>query len=206
MAAVLPSGRKALPSCSNSASYFPGPQAVSAFFNSASPMPSRSVSGFRLGARVMILPMSRSRFGQPSSRWPMPGAKASSTVEWQMAQVMPTDWTVPSFVQEALDAHDRIQLEQGDRGGRVVEIDFLLFHLLDEVRGKRVHIDLQADFQRGFRTQPGTDAAELLAGDGLVQLEAHRPRTLRRRRCRSGRFVSLLRSSAQHSHPGLTPH
>ena len=43
------------------------------------------------GASVMILPTSRSRLGQPSSRRPMPGAKASSTVEWQMAQVMPTD-------------------------------------------------------------------------------------------------------------------
>ena len=38
----------------------------------------------------MIAPGLRSRFGQPSSRLPMPGVTESSTVEWQMAQVMPS--------------------------------------------------------------------------------------------------------------------
>ncbi len=38
----------------------------------------------------MIAPTSRSRFGQPSSRRPMPAANELSTVEWQSAQVIPT--------------------------------------------------------------------------------------------------------------------
>ena len=39
----------------------------------------------------MIAPGLRSRLGQPSSRLPIPGATELSTVEWQMAHVMPTD-------------------------------------------------------------------------------------------------------------------
>ena len=38
----------------------------------------------------MIAPTLRSRLGQPSSRLPIPGANALSTVEWQSAQVTPT--------------------------------------------------------------------------------------------------------------------
>ena len=38
----------------------------------------------------MIAPGLRSRFGQPSSRAPIPGANELSTVEWQSAQVIPT--------------------------------------------------------------------------------------------------------------------
>src|SRR5262245_3710717 len=44
----------------------------------------------------MISPTLRSRFAQPSSRAPMPGANESSTVLWQSAHVMPTDSTLPS--------------------------------------------------------------------------------------------------------------
>src|SRR5690349_11853089 len=42
------------------------------------------------GDRATMAPTLRSWLGQPSSRWPMPGANELSTVEWQSAQVMPT--------------------------------------------------------------------------------------------------------------------
>ena len=42
------------------------------------------------GDSAMIAPRLRSRFGQPSSRLPMPGGKELSTVEWHNAQVVPT--------------------------------------------------------------------------------------------------------------------
>src|SRR3954451_10734871 len=39
----------------------------------------------------MIAPTLRSRFGQPSWRWPTPGATELLTVEWQTAQVSPIE-------------------------------------------------------------------------------------------------------------------
>ena len=46
-------------------------------------------NGVSLGAIATMAPTLRSRFGQPSSRLPMPLVSASFTVEWQSAQVMP---------------------------------------------------------------------------------------------------------------------
>ena len=43
----------------------------------------------------MIPPTFRSRLAHPSSRWPIPGAKESSTVEWHSAHWMPTEVNVP---------------------------------------------------------------------------------------------------------------
>src|SRR5918993_1002433 len=53
----------------------------------------------RAGDRAIIAPTFKSLAGQPSSRWPTPIATELSTVEWQMAQVIPTDL---SWVPETL--------------------------------------------------------------------------------------------------------
>ena len=53
----------------------------------------------------------------------MPGANESSTVEWQSAHWMPIDRSSPSPVEETGHADDRVQLEQRERRGRVIEID-----------------------------------------------------------------------------------
>jgi hypothetical protein len=71
-------------------------------FNVISSTSSRSVSGVLFGASEMIVPTLRSRFGQPSRRRPIPGANESSTVEWQTAQVIPTELSVPSLLKKPL--------------------------------------------------------------------------------------------------------
>ncbi len=44
----------------------------------------------------------------------MPGANESSTVEWQSAHVIPTLRELVGVVDLADDAHDGVQLQQGD--------------------------------------------------------------------------------------------
>src|SRR5689334_5779873 len=79
----------------SSASNLPGPQLASTFFTVASSAPRTFSTGLRLGARETIAPTLRSRFGQPSRRLPMPGANELLTVEWQTAQVSPTERREP---------------------------------------------------------------------------------------------------------------
>src|SRR3954452_10618227 len=98
VAAVLPSGRKPLPSRNSSGLPFPGPQAPRTFLTVAASTPSRSVTGLRFGASDTIAPTFRSRFGQPSSRPPTPGATELLTVEWQTAQVRPTELIRPLWL------------------------------------------------------------------------------------------------------------
>src|SRR6188472_2185863 len=53
-------------------------------------------------ADATIAPTSRSRFGQPSRRRPIPFANESSTVEWQRAQVVPMDVSWPPLLKKPL--------------------------------------------------------------------------------------------------------
>src|SRR3954454_9795806 len=98
VAADVPSGRNAFPSRSSSASNLPGPQLFRTCRTVASSTLSMSATGCSRpgGARLTIAPTFRSRFAQPSSRCPMPGAKESSTAVWQAAQVMPTEVRLPA--------------------------------------------------------------------------------------------------------------
>ena len=146
-----------------------------------------SAIGARLGASETIRPTFRSWFGQPSSRLPIPGANESSTVEWQRAQVMPIELSEPPLSKNALDADDRVQLQERERGRRIVEIDLALLELRLEVPREGIDVDLQAgDGEGRLRADTRADASEGGALDRLVQLE-HRPSSPRRRRCRSGR-------------------
>src|SRR4051812_23004174 len=95
VAAVLPSGRKPLPSRNSSASNLPGPHAARTFFTVAASTPKRSVMGLRFGASETIAPTFRSRLGHPSRRLPTPGATELFTVEWQTAHVSPTELIAP---------------------------------------------------------------------------------------------------------------
>src|SRR5215208_7691975 len=47
----------------------------------------------RAGDNAIMAPGFKSRLDQPSSRLPTPAATALSTVEWQMAHVIPTDFS-----------------------------------------------------------------------------------------------------------------
>jgi len=79
--ARLPSGRRAFPSLSSSASKQPGPHPLNTFFRVAASTPRRSVKGLRFGASDTIAPTFRSLLAQPSRRFPMPGANEPSQGE-----------------------------------------------------------------------------------------------------------------------------
>src|SRR4030095_2002239 len=95
LAATLPSGRNAFPSINKTAANFPGPQSPRTFRKVGSSTCNISAIGFALSVNEIMPPTLRSLFGHPSSRLPIPGAKESSTVEWQTAQVIPIDCKAP---------------------------------------------------------------------------------------------------------------
>ena len=57
------------------------PQLARTFLTVATSVPRSSLNGERLGASETMAPKFRSRFAQPSKRFPIPGIKESSTVE-----------------------------------------------------------------------------------------------------------------------------
>ena len=78
------------------------------------------------GDNAMIAPTFRSRFGHPSSRLPMPGAKELSTVEWHNAQVVPTLLRLQDIVfpiDLAFKPDHGIEFEQHERGRWTFQID-----------------------------------------------------------------------------------
>src|SRR5215831_8279611 len=101
-AAERPLGWNALPSSSNSASNLPGPHALSTLCTVATSVCSRSAMGCRFGANPMMAPTFRSRLAQPSRRWPMPGTRELSTVEWHSAHSMPTELRLPLLSKKPL--------------------------------------------------------------------------------------------------------
>ena len=86
----------------------------------------------------------------------MPGAKELSTVEWHSAHSMPTELSRAAAVEEALDADHRVQLQQRQRDGRVVQVDLAVARcaVRTGVR-QRVDVDLQADRSAVFGLTPG---------------------------------------------------
>ena len=81
-----------------------------------------------------------------------------------------------TVVEEALDADDRVQLQERERGRRTVEVDLALLELRLEVPREGIDVDLQAgDGERRLRADTGADASEGGALDRLVQLELAAP-------------------------------
>lgn len=78
VAADFPSGRKAFPSISNSASNLPSRQLFNTTCTVATSTPPQAAD---FGEAATIAPTLKSRFAQPSDRSPIPGAKESLTVE-----------------------------------------------------------------------------------------------------------------------------
>src|SRR6185312_12216955 len=63
-------------------------------------------------------------------------------------------------------------------GRRVFQVDAPAFERRNQVIGKRVGIDLEADGERRAGAHARADATETLAGDGFVQLEGAAPEVL----------------------------
>src|SRR5215471_16223982 len=97
-----PLGWNALPSSSSSASNLPGPHALRTLCTVATLTCSKSAIGCRFGANPMMAPTFRSRLAQPSRRWPMPGTRELSTVEWHSAHSMPTELRLPLLSKKPL--------------------------------------------------------------------------------------------------------
>ena len=100
----------------------------------------------------MMAPGLRSRFGQPSSRLPIPLANESSTVEWQMAQVIPTrvnvscpptDSTVPTTPTTAFS------FSSAKRGRGAGQTDRLILDPGHHLGGQCLRVHLQAHRERG---------------------------------------------------------
>ena len=153
--------------------------------------------GGRLGASAMIAPTSRSRFAQPSSRRPMPGAKESSTVEWQSAHWMPIERGCPSPSKKPVTPTTAFEPEQRERRRRIVEVDLAAPELRAEraaaARPRRPS-GRRASAVRGLTPAPTPPCASPAIAS--VQAGACRPRTPRRRRCRSGRCSRPSSTSA----------
>ena len=89
---------------------------------------------------------------------------------------MPIELSEPPVVEEALDADDRVQLQERERRRRTVEVDLAALELRLEVPRERIDVDLQAgDGEGRLRADTGADASESGALDRLVQLELAAP-------------------------------
>src|SRR5690606_1997193 len=97
------------------------------------------------------------------------------------------------LVQERLDADDRIQLEQCERGCRIVEIYLAGRNLLLERLGQGIGINLEADRQRGLWRDAGTDATILFTGHRLVQLQRIAPEGLAAERVVAKGILALIK-------------
>jgi hypothetical protein len=67
------------------------------------------------------------------------------------------------FIKEARDSYDSVQLQQGQRYCRVIQIHLTLSKLPDQVFRQRIDIDLQANRQSGRRTDTRAYTAKLFA-------------------------------------------
>src|SRR5262245_26681043 len=152
-----------------------GPQLVRTRRTVFSSTPSRSANGFSVGAAATIAPTFRSRFGQPSSRRPMPLANESSTVEWQSADWMARPVIFLVLLSKMPVSPTTVRAKQLLSGLRPVEIDRAGLQGLQENARQRADVDLESELQRLPGGDPGPRAAQLLPGDRLVKTELSAP-------------------------------
>src|SRR5262249_26619429 len=85
---------------------------------------------------------------------------------------------VPTGVEATGHPDHRVELEQCQRGRRVVQVDLTPLELLAEASRQRVEVDLQADAECGGWTEARPDTAVLRAGDRLVEVQLAAPEIL----------------------------
>src|SRR3954466_1850497 len=155
VAAVLPSGRKPLPSRKSSASNLPGPHAARTFLTVAASTPSRSVTGLRFGASETIAPTLRSRLGQPSRREPMPGATELFTVEWHTAHVRPIEVNRPVLLRWGLTPTTALSLTSATVVAGELRLTLPAFSALSTESGRAFASTLRPTDSAVFGLTPG---------------------------------------------------
>src|SRR5262249_47084701 len=83
-----------------------------------------------------------------------------------------------SLIEKASHAHDCIGLEQQQRIGRIVQIDFAGFDGAGDNLRHRLHINFQTEFERLFRAHPWSHPTQLFALDRLMKLNLPTPEIL----------------------------
>ena len=125
VAADLPSGRNALPSRSSSASNLPGPQACSTVRTVGDVRAKQLANGSRLGASAMIAPDVEVAVGPAVE--PMADAGRERVVDGRVAErALDADRRQRAAGEEARHADDRVELQQRERDGGIVEVDLSL--------------------------------------------------------------------------------
>ena len=195
VAAALPSGREALPSSRSSASNLPGPQLVSTVAHG------RLVDAEQLRERrdarrerddladvqVAVRPAVEPRADAGSERVVDRASGRART--W-----MPTDSSCAAAVrEEPRTPTTALSWSSASVDGRIVEIRPARLEAPHERRAAaRRTSTLRPSASAALRAQARADAAVRGARDRLVQASARRPRTPRRRTCRSGTCCGLL--------------
>src|SRR5262252_10281562 len=75
------------------------------------------------------------------------------------------------IIEGPLHTQDRVEFDERQRGRWIIQINLPLLYLLNQVRGQRIQIHLQAHSKGGAGTDAGTAPAELAALDRLMKLQ-----------------------------------
>src|SRR5690349_22125250 len=84
----------------------------------------------------------------------------------------------PRRVEVSLNAEYRIQLQQSQRHSGIVQVHRAHLDLLDERLGQCVHVDLEADGQRGFWADARAFTTQRCALDSFMELQCTTPKLL----------------------------
>src|SRR5439155_15924360 len=113
-----------------------------------------------------------------------------------------TSGGVVGVVEDPFDAHHSPELQQGQRRGRIVQVDLARLNGADNGRRQRVGVYLEANLQSQAGTDAATDAArEVRAFDGLVQRDRVADEALA-----TERVVAKRRAALIHKVAGVVAH
>src|SRR5581483_10507011 len=81
-------------------------------------------------------------------------------------------------VKEAGDSHHRVELHQGQRVRRIIEVNLIVSQFLHQVGWQGIHIYFQPQSQRLSGADPRANPSKGLTLDSLVELERVAPERL----------------------------
>src|SRR5579864_284995 len=111
---------------------------------------------------------------------PMSDPRSKRIVYARMAEgaLNPHRANLPVFVKEAGDSDNRIQFQERQRRGWIVQVNFAGFELLYQRFRQSICVHFQADREGGLGAYPAADTAILLARDCFMKLQRAAPESL----------------------------